>query len=64
MNTVRTFEKKLRTAIAAKDAKAAKAGLLAYTSKIDKAASKGVIAVKTASRKISRISKQVSALTK
>jgi small subunit ribosomal protein S20 len=64
MNTVRTYEKKLRTAIAAKDAKGAQAALTSFTSKIDKAATKGVIAAKTASRKVSRISKQVSALTK
>jgi small subunit ribosomal protein S20 len=64
LNSVRTFEKKLRTAIAAKDAKSAQDFLKNFSSKIDKAASKGVVHAKTAARKISRISAQVSALTK
>lgn len=64
LNSVRTFEKKLRTAIASKDAKVAQDSLKNFASKIDKAASKGVIPSKTASRKISRVSAQVSALGK
>jgi small subunit ribosomal protein S20 len=61
-NSVRSWEKKLRTAIASKDAKAAQQLLKDYTSKIGKAAQKGVVHVKNASRKVSRLSKQVSAL--
>jgi small subunit ribosomal protein S20 len=64
MNSVRTFEKKVRTAITAKDTKGAQEALKSFVSKIGKAASKGVIPKQTASRKVSRISKQISALTK
>jgi small subunit ribosomal protein S20 len=61
-NTVRTFEKKLRAAIASKDKAAAQTLLLETASKIDKAATKGVFHRRTASRKISRLSAQVHAL--
>lgn len=64
LNSVRTFEKKVRTAIAAKDAKSAQELLKSFSSKMDKAASKGVIHAKTAARKVSRISAQISALAK
>lgn len=64
LNSVRTAEKKLRTAIAAKDSKTAPALLKAYTSRVDKASTKGVVHAKTASRKISRLSKQVSSFAK
>ncbi len=60
--TVRTFEKKLRKAIADKDVKNAQGLFLDYTSKIGKAAQKGLVHAKTASRKIGRIAKQVSQL--
>lgn len=59
---VRTAEKKLRTAITAKDSKNAQELLKVYSSKVDKAASKGVVHAKTASRKVSRLSTQVSSL--
>lgn len=62
-NGVRTLEKKVRTAITSKDAKATEL-LRDFASKIAKAAKKGVIPAKTASRKISRLAAQVSALTK
>ena len=62
LSGVRTAEKKLRTAISAKDAKGAADLLKVYASKIDKAASKGVVHAKTASRKISRLSTQTSSL--
>ncbi len=62
LGAVRTAEKKLRTALAAKDAKASAELLKAYASRVDKAASKGVVHAKTASRKIARLSKQASAL--
>ena len=64
LNSVRTFEKKLRTAIAAKDSKSAPELLKSFSSKIDSAATKGVLHAKTAARKISRLSKQVSSLAK
>ncbi|MFK8138682.1 MAG: 30S ribosomal protein S20 [Bdellovibrionales bacterium] len=60
--TVRTFEKSLREAIAGKDKPAAEKALVAYCSKLDKAASKGIVARNTASRKTARLSKQVSAI--
>ncbi len=56
----RTAEKKLRGAIESKDAKAAQDLLKAYASRIGKAAQKGIYHAKTASRKISRLSKSVS----
>lgn len=64
LNGVRTAEKKLRTAIASKDAKTATDLLKNFSSKIDKAASKGVLHAKTAARKVARVSKQVSTLSK
>lgn len=57
---VKTSIKKVDAAIAANDLAAAKAALLAATSEIDKAASKGVYHKNTASRKISRLSKAVN----
>ena len=60
LSSVRTFEKKLRTAIAEGDKKGAQEALRAYMSKAQKAATKGVIHAKTAARKLSRLSKQAS----
>ncbi len=60
MSSVRTFEKKLRTAIAAGDKKGAEEALRAYMSKAAKAATKGVMHAKTAARKLGRLSKQVA----
>lgn len=57
--SVRTFEKKLRSAIANKEGDQAQALLKTFSSKIDKAAKTGVITRQTASRKISRLSSQV-----
>ena len=53
---VKTAVKKVYTAIDANDKEAAKAALLAATSTIDKATSKGVYHKNYASRKISRLS--------
>lgn len=64
LGTVRTFEKKLRAAITLKDTKSAQDCLKTFSSKIDKAVTKGVIHAKTAARKISRLSTQVSTLSK
>lgn len=59
---VKTAIKKVDAAIAAKDQEAAKAALLAATSEIDKATTKGVYHKNTASRKISRLSKAVNGI--
>ena len=59
---VKTAVKKVETAVAAKDKAAAQAALLAATSEIDKATSKGVYHKNTASRKVSRLSKAVNTL--
>lgn len=62
MSSVRSLEKKLRKALAGKSKDESAKALIAYTSAIAKAAQKGRVPFRTASRKISRISKQVSAL--
>ena len=59
---VKTFVKKVDAAITAGDKAAAQAALLAATSEIDKAASKGVYHKNNASRKVSRISKAVNSI--
>ncbi len=59
-SAVKTSIKKVRAAIDAQDQEAAKAALLAATSTIDKAASKGVYHKNTASRKVSRLAKAVN----
>lgn len=57
---VKNSVKKVYTAIEAGDKAAAQAALLAATSTIDKAATKGVYHKNTASRKVSRLSKAVN----
>ena len=59
---VKTAVKKVEAAVAAKDKAAAQAALLAATSEIYKATSKGVYHKNTASRKVSRLSKAVNTL--
>ena len=59
---VKTYVKKVDAAVAAGDKAAAQAALLAATSEIDKATSKGVYHKNTASRKVSRLSKAVNTL--
>ncbi len=59
-SAVRTAEKKLRTLIATGDKAKVEEALREYTSKMDKAAQKGMIKKNTASRKISRINTFVS----
>jgi len=61
-STVRTFEKKLRKAIEQKSGDEAQKLLVTFASKIDKATNKGVYHANTASRKVSRLAKQVQAL--
>jgi len=60
--SMRTAVKKVRAALAAKDAKAAKAALPSAVRAIDMAASKGVIKRGTASRSVSRLTVAVNAL--
>lgn len=57
---VRTAEKKLRTALTAGDKKQKEEALREFSSVIMKAAQKGIYKTQTASRKISRLSSQVS----
>ena len=59
---VKTMIKKLETAIAAGDKAAAQAALIAATTEIDKATTKGVYHKNTASRKVSRLAKAVNAI--
>lgn len=60
--TVRTEEKKLVKALEAKNTTELPALLSSLTSKLAKAAQKGVVAKNTASRKIGRLSARVQAL--
>jgi len=59
---VRSVVKQVRQAIAAGDADAAQTALSQAVPIIDKAAGKGIYHRKNAARKISRLSRQVSAL--
>ena len=59
LSTMRTYVKRVRTALESKDGKLADV-LKAAIAVIDKAASKGVIDKKTASSKISRLTKSAS----
>lgn len=61
-SAVRTQVKDVREALAAKDAKAAKEALELAIKGLDKAAGKGAIPRKAASRKVSRLAAQVHAL--
>lgn len=61
---VKTAIKKVDAAIAAKDVEAAKAALLAATSELDKAETKGVYHKNTVSRKISRMNIAVNKIAK
>ncbi len=61
-STVRTLVKRVRDAITAKDKAAAKKALVSAIRAIDKASTKGVVHVKTASRTVSRLSAQVHKL--
>jgi len=59
---VKTYVKKVETAVARKDAEAAKAALKETISVINKAGSKGVYHKNTCARKISRLTKAVNEL--
>lgn len=62
LTTLRTYVKKVRAAIEAKDAGKAAEALKVAASIIDKAAQRGAIDKKTASRKISRLTLAVRRL--
>jgi len=62
MGEVRTFEKKVRAAIASKSKEEGQKLLLTFTSKVDKAAQKGRLHARTAARKVSRLSKALASL--
>jgi small subunit ribosomal protein S20 len=62
MGEVRTVERKLLKAIASKNKDESAKTLIAYMSKMSKAAQKGRVHFSTASRKIGRLSKAVSAI--
>lgn len=61
-SAVRTLVKRVRTALHAKDKAAATAALKTATVALDKAATKGVVHPKAASRTISRLSAQIHRL--
>ena len=63
-SAVRTHVKSVRDAVAAKDSKAAQAALTRATVALDRAAGKGVVPKKTASRTVSRLASAVHALKK
>jgi small subunit ribosomal protein S20 len=63
-STVRTLVKRVRTALHAKDKAAAATALAAATVALDKAATKGAVHRKAASRTIARLSAQVHRLGK
>ena len=59
---VRTIEKKVRTAVTAGDKETALKTLLTFSSRMDKAAKKGLFHKNTASRKVSRLSSLINTL--
>ena len=63
INTVKTLIKKVQSAVDGKKADEAKTSLLEATSAIGKAVSKGIIHRNTASRRISRLTLRVNALS-
>ena len=63
-SSVRTQVKDVREALAAKDPKAAQEALALAVKALDKAAGKGVLARKAASRKVGRLAHQVHLLLK
>jgi small subunit ribosomal protein S20 len=64
MRQVRTLEKSVRKAIAGKNKDESAKALIAFESGIAKAAQKGRVHIRTATRKIGRMSKAVAALSK
>ena len=62
MSRIRTFVKKVETALVAGDKDAAAAALAAAQPELARGVSKGVVHKNTASRKFARLSKRVAAL--
>lgn len=62
MSRIRTFVKKVETAIASGDATQAQAALKSAQPEIMRGVTKGVLAMGTASRKVSRLAARVKAL--
>jgi small subunit ribosomal protein S20 len=60
---VRTFVRKVEEALASGDRSAAEAALLVAQPELMRAAGKGVLHTNTASRKVSRLTKRVKALS-
>jgi len=63
LNRVRTYVKKVETAIASGDKSAAQDALRAAQPEIQRGAQKGVMHTNTASRKISRLSARIKAMS-
>ncbi|MGE3745402.1 MAG: 30S ribosomal protein S20 [Sphingomonadaceae bacterium] len=63
VSRIRTFVKKVESALAANDKSAAVAALAAAQPELQRGVSKGVLAKNTASRKFSRLTKRVAALS-
>lgn len=64
VSRMRTFIKKIETAIASGDAKAAELAFKSAQPEIDRGVSKGVLHKNTAARKLSRLSTRIKALKK
>ncbi|HZU63875.1 MAG TPA: 30S ribosomal protein S20 [Novosphingobium sp.] len=62
LSRIRTFVKKVEAAITAHDKEAASVALKAAQPELDRGVARGVLHKNTASRKLSRLSKAVSAL--
>lgn len=62
LSRIRTQVKKVESAIAAGDKTAAQAALLAAQPELDRGVARGVLHRNTASRKLSRLTKRISAL--
>ena len=62
MSRIRTFIKKVETALSASDSKAAKEALQAAQPEISRGVAKGLIHKNTAARKMSRLSARIKAL--
>lgn len=60
--SVRTIEKKVRLAVSTGDKDGALKSLVMFSSKMDKAAKKGLFHKNTASRKVSRLSSLISSI--
>ncbi len=64
ISLIKTTTKKLNSLIASKNKDKLEPGLRSFVSLLDKAAQKGIIRRKTASRKIAQMSKKISRILK